>query len=94
LSKDDVGTLTPNPLVVAQAMDEGLVLMDLPSGECFELNRVGAEVWDRLAKAQSIADIVTEMAAQYHAPASTVESDVRALVTDLLRRGLLTSARP
>jgi len=33
------------PTVVATRMPDGAVLVDSETGECFELNRVGARVW-------------------------------------------------
>ena len=68
--------------------------MDMASGDCFELNRIGAEIWSRLGKGESPSQLVANVAASYGLPAATVESDVRTLLEELTRSGLLTSSSP
>jgi len=86
--------LVANPNVVAQETDDGAILMDMASGDCFELNRIGAEIWSRLGKGESPSQLVANVAASYGLPAATVESDVRTLLEELTRSGLLTSSSP
>ena len=91
--EEDLETLAVNPLVVTQATEAGAVLMDVATGDCFELNRIGAEVWRRLGTGQSPSGIVAALAASHDLATSVVEPDVRQLVADLLRHGLVTSPR-
>lgn len=90
---DDPETPVSNPLAVLQATESGAVLMDVASGDCFELNRVGAEIWNRLVKGESRETIVAALAAQYDIPGPTLESDVSTLLADLSNHGLLTYPR-
>jgi hypothetical protein len=85
---------TANPLVVAQATPEGTVLMDMATGECFELNGTGSKIWLLLTKGESLSRTVGALAAAHGLAVATVESDVRSLVTELTRRGLVTPANP
>jgi hypothetical protein len=86
--------LVANPNVVTQGMDDGAVLMDMTSGECFELNRIGAEVWRRLGNGESTSELIEQIAASYGVPTSVVQSDVDQLLDRLTRSGLLTSTNP
>jgi hypothetical protein len=86
--------LVANPNVVTQSMDDGAILMDMASGDCFELNRIGAEIWRRLAAGESATQLVASVAASYGLPPATVEPDVRGLLEELTRSGLLTSKSP
>jgi hypothetical protein len=89
----DADKLAVNPLVVAQTMQDGAVLVEMATGDCFELNRVGAEMWSRLAGGASVGEIVTAIAERYDVAASKVDADFRVLVAELTRRGLVTSPR-
>jgi hypothetical protein len=37
--------LVPRPDVAAREIDDGAVLVNMGSGACFELNRIGFEIW-------------------------------------------------
>ena len=88
------GALVANPYVVTQGTTDGAILMDMASGDCFELNRIGAEVWTRLTNGESPAQLVANVAASYGLPTATVESDIQALLEELTRNGLLTPPHP
>ena len=79
----------PNPLVSAQRMETGAVLMDAATGECFELNRVGAEVWDQIARGGDLAAVVATLAGRYGMAADQVAADVAKLIDQLLAQGLV-----
>jgi hypothetical protein len=88
---DAASKLTPNPTVVSQQTKDGAVLLEMSSGDCFELNEVGAQIWDALAKGEALAAIVATLARRYDLPPSTIEADALSLIDDLERRGLLSS---
>jgi Coenzyme PQQ synthesis protein D (PqqD) len=83
--------LTPNPTVVSQPTKDGAVLLEMTTGDCFELNQVGAEIWSALATGQPLDDIVVALTRRYELPPSAIETDVRTLIEDLLGKGLLQS---
>jgi hypothetical protein len=90
---DKPETFVANPLVLSQAAGSGLVLMEVNTGDCFELNRVGAEIWRGLSNGDTLADVITALARKYDVPAATLDADAHALLDDLLRRGLLSPAQ-
>lgn len=83
--------LTPNPTVVSQPTRDGAVLLEMTTGDCFELNQVGAEIWAALAKGEALGGVIGTVASRYGLPASTIEADARSLIDDLLKKGLLQS---
>ena len=82
----------PNPLVILQQTEAGAVLLETSTGECFELNHVGVEIWTSIAAGQAEDLIATALAKRYGITESTAASDISTLVGDLTRHGLL--ARP
>jgi hypothetical protein len=78
-----------NPHVVLQSMGDKALLMNTETGDCFELNRVGTDVWSNLLQGKPVPDIVDAIAHRYGAERSNVLTDVTALITDLSHHGIL-----
>jgi hypothetical protein len=89
---EQLAQLIANPTVVTQMTADGAVLLEMRSGDCFELNQSGAEIWSRIKDGESLAAVVAAVAERYAIPPSTAEADARQLVAELTRRGLLTPA--
>ncbi len=87
--KDDFPAALASPAIVVQPTESGAVLMDRVTGDCFELNGLGAEIWNLLAAGESSSEIATKLALRYDVPEMTVAADVQTLVTELVRHGLL-----
>jgi hypothetical protein len=81
--------LLANPLITAQRMEAGAVLMDAATGECFELNRVGADVWEQIASGGEVTKVVAVLASRYGVAEERVSADVAKLIEELLARGLV-----
>lgn len=79
-----------NPRIVTQPMAAGAMLMDTASGDCFELNHLGFEIWTALCDGRSATEITDTLVQRYAADRATVASDVAALIEDLTRSGMLT----
>lgn len=82
-----------NPGIVAQRMPDGAVLIDSATGNCFELNRVGARVWDSLKRGEDPVAIVDSLAAEYAVESSVISSGIAALMQDLARHGILVASQ-
>ena len=78
-----------NPLVQARDLAGGAVLLDTMTGECFELNRVGAEVWRGIAVGQALPQVVDAVCLAYGVARDRIEADVLSVLEDLARRGLV-----
>lgn len=70
-----------------------LVLLDLARGEYFSLDELGARVWAVLAAGGSLDDAIEALAPEYDVPWTRFQADLRALVAELVARGLLVVSR-
>ena len=93
MSKESKSRLVANPSIVMQLLPEGAVLMDSASGNCFELNRIGVEIWKALRLGRSSTEIEDELIGRYSVDRATVSSDIEALIEDLARQGVLVVAQ-
>jgi len=75
-------------------MAKGAILVDMDTGRCYRLNRVGAEIWTLLRAPRALPELCAEVAKRYDPPPPALESDVRALVTHLLTERLVEPAPP
>jgi len=72
--------------------DGALMIVDLDSGGCWQLNRVGREAWNLFQGGASLGTVVDGLAARYSVSRATLLSDVESLVRELRQRGLLVAA--
>jgi hypothetical protein len=83
-------TVRPARNVAAREIEDGAMLVDLDSGACWQLNRVGAEIWRSISGQDgSLAGACAAVAARYDVAREAVEKDVLALIDDLQSRGLV-----
>jgi hypothetical protein len=75
--------------VETRPYDKGAMLVDMGSGQCYRLNRVGADVWALLKQPVALADVIATLGARYEISRATLEQDVRALVEHLLAQALV-----
>lgn len=81
--------------VVPRKIERDLIIITVTSGandiqsELFTLNATGQEIWRRLDGSKSLKDVVTELSAQFNAPAGQIEKDVIYLVEKLHKRRIL-----
>jgi hypothetical protein len=77
--------------VLARRVDDVLVLLDPETGQYFQLNGVGADVWELCDGNVTIDEIVTTLERRYNVARSTVLEDVQALVDSLIEENLLSA---
>jgi len=75
--------------VDSRSLGDGAVLVDMRTGNCFELNGIGAEIWQLLAPGTTEATICAEMAQRYPVERAVLARDVRTLLQELARHGLV-----
>jgi hypothetical protein len=84
----------PRPEVAAREIDDGAVLVNMTSGGCFELNRIGSEIWKLLQEKRSLASICDSLSARYPVEPEVLASDVESLIESLVRAGLVEKSGP
>ena len=80
------------PHVRANVTNDGVVLLDIKSGEIFSANIVAARIWERLLAGDAQTAIVESLAAEFDIPRTVIEQDVREFVESLCARALVTDA--
>jgi len=85
----------PSDEIVARVIEDELIIVPLAAGigdmedELYSLNESGREIWSRLDGQRSLADIARELSEEFDAPVEEIETDVRGLVEELLKRRIL-----
>ena len=79
----------PAPGVVSRRVGNGGVLVHLGTSHVYELNETGWTVWEGLDRGAPIADIADGLADRYEPAGVSITADVRALVDELVRLGLV-----
>lgn len=78
-----------SPEVVFEVVDGEAVLLDMNGSTYFSLNRVGTEIWAHLTAADSDEEIISAICRRFETDRQTAESDLRLLLAELMRRGLI-----
>ena len=101
LSAGERVALRPSARIETVRLAEGAVmLVDTDSGGCWQLNRVGGEVWELFQNADaagagiSLMAVAAAVAARYPTAGPGVDADVHEIVRDLSAQGLLVPAAP
>lgn len=85
--------LTLSPAVVSTSIPDEAVVLDPTSDRYFSLAGVGSRIWELLQAGPTtpgrIAAVISD---EYDAEAATVDHDVRVLIDDLIRQGLVVAA--
>jgi hypothetical protein len=81
----------PADQVVARPAAGQIVLVNLGTGACWELNHVGADVWNGLSSGRELQDVVVEISQRYDVALENVTADVLGLMEELTRRALVSA---
>jgi hypothetical protein len=84
--------LVPRADVAAREIEDGAVLVNMGSGACFELNRIGFEIWKLLGPGATVAGICAALGGRYSVGREVLAADVQVLAEALLGAGLVTLA--
>src|SRR5438034_186668 len=78
--------------VEARPLPQGALLVDMNTGHCFRLNRVGAEIWTMLTSPLAVGEVSAQIAARYGKQVAQIDPEVRALLELLIREQLVEVA--
>jgi Coenzyme PQQ synthesis protein D (PqqD) len=81
--------LVPRADVAAREINDGAVLVNMGSGACFELNRVGFEIWKALGPGATVGAICQSLGGRYAIAPEVLAADVRSLAEALAGAGLV-----
>ena len=78
-----------SPDVVTRELDEGVLLVNLETGQTWKLNHVGAAICRGIEQGGDLPRVVDELAGRYGVDAATVRRDIDLLVAELRKQGLV-----
>jgi hypothetical protein len=78
--------------VRASITDDGIILLDIATGQIFSANAVGARIWSGLEAGLPMAAIVDRIAADSGVARAIVERDAHAFVDALKTRELIAES--
>jgi hypothetical protein len=81
-----------NPHVIARSMSDGIILINTETGDCFELNGMGSEIWNELQSESSIDEVAESIASRHSAEPTVVKQDIRLLLDRLAHHGIVSTA--
>ena len=84
--------LRPCRDVAARQIDDGAILVNMASGKCFELNRVGFDIWGALGDGNTVRGVCEALAGRYRVENEVLAADVQLLVQTLAEAGLIEPA--
>ena len=68
------------------------ILLDLTSGDYFEINEVGLMIWTLVDGQKTIAEIIEALARYFDAEVADLVEETREFLTELITKGLITVA--
>jgi hypothetical protein len=89
----DERMLNRSPYARSAVTDEGLVLLDVSTGNIFQSNPVGSRIWLKLQDGAPVSRIVDEISAEFDAARGEVEADVSEFITQLMARDLIVESK-
>ena len=89
MSAPPSGVPRPAPGVVSRRVGNGGVLVHLGTSHVYELNETGWAVWEGLDRGAPVADIARDLADRYEPAGLGVAADIRTLIAELERLGLV-----
>ena len=94
------GIYVPSDDIVAREIEGELIIVPLVSGigdmedELYTMNTTGKIIWDELDGKQSLSDIVGRLTPDYEITKKEMEKDVLGIISELLKRKLITEIKP
>ena len=85
--------------IVAREIMGKILIVPLISGigdmedEIFTLNETGKAIWDRLSRGESVRAVIVALSEEYASDADEIERDVKGLMNELVKRGMLEEVR-
>ena len=75
--------------IIGTKFDDEYVILHTETGYYYELNHVGAEIWQMIVEGRSPQAIVDALASRYDTSRDVLERDFLELVDDLKANGIL-----
>ncbi len=82
-------TYAPSPQVLAERLNDEVVLLDIRSGLYFGLNPVGAQIWSAIESGCTLSQAQKELQDSFDAHEAALREDVATLFAELEAKKLI-----
>jgi hypothetical protein len=83
-------TIERNPSILFNDFDDGLMMMDIDSGNYFDIDSVGGRIWALLESPTTIDRICESLVAEYDVEADLCRAETVGFIEELAGKGLVT----
>jgi hypothetical protein len=87
---NDDTLITRSTGLLAAAVHDETVMMDIASGHYYGLDDIGSEIWRRLETSNTFGKLVDSLAADYDAERAVIAEDVRQLLVVMADHKVVT----
>jgi hypothetical protein len=88
---DTIISRSTKPLVTE--IEGEVVMMDVDSGQYFNLDSIGSDIWRRIVEPVAALELCKAMERDYDADMATIQRDVLILLEKMAERGLIQAQR-
>jgi len=85
--------VTISPDVLAQEVNDEIVLLDLNSEQYLGLNEVGARVWQLLEEGDNLKQIYKKLLEEYDVEQDLLKNDLTDLIKNMCDAGIVTTSQ-
>jgi hypothetical protein len=79
--------------VLSREIDSGLILVDMAGGRCWELNEVGAFLWNAIGSPIPLHRVCSEIVQRFDVSDEIAKRDIVLTLGELLSAGLVARVR-
>lgn len=79
-----------NPSILFNDFDDGLMMMDIDSGNYFDIDSVGGRIWALLETPTTVDRICESLVAEYNVAPDVCSSETIGFIEKLAEKGLVT----
>lgn len=81
--------ISRNPQIISSKMDNEVVMMNIEKGNYYGLNRVGSEIWEKLAEPLTFGELCSMLLQEFEVAKEQCEKEVAAYLGKLVNEGLI-----
>ena len=82
--------VTRNPSILFNDFDDGLMMMDIDSGNYFDIDSVGGRIWALIETPASLDAICESLVVEYEVEEQVCRTETIGFIGELAEKGLVT----
>ncbi|WP_260582041.1 PqqD family peptide modification chaperone [Sphingopyxis sp. PET50] len=83
-------TIGRNPSILFNDFDDGLMMMDIDSGNYFDIDSVGGRIWTLIETPTTVDRICESLLAEYEVEPDVCRTETIGFIEELADKGLVT----